>query len=243
MLAEALIALIFGWVKQQSKPDVSPELREQIVNIIDDLVDRIAPGYLQSNRLPHFDYEKAIYEIVYKFVWDELGMRRYENVNYRNAVLNLLRDVQSEKFFDAIEYILKAVYECVHIQNTGNGRWDRQESTRDRHINHFKWAVDKLNYRLSQNNAKYRYELGGEAVQMVELGTGLDVPKEDSSIQKQDDNQPPEHQNQSRSEFWNRKHYIIAVVILVLTALGVFFGDGILIRPLHWVWNHLQAHL
>ena len=40
MLAEALITLrhsissFFRWVKQQSKPDVSPELREWIVNIV-----------------------------------------------------------------------------------------------------------------------------------------------------------------------------------------------------------------
>ena len=193
-------------------------------------------------------------------------MRRYENVNYRNAVLNLLRDVQSEKFFDVIEYVLKTVCEGVHIQNagTGNGLWSRQESTRDRHINHFKWAVDRLNYRLSQHNAKYRYKLDGEAIEMVGLGTGLDAPEgnndiqgqndnqiqehdqnqKDSDIQESDDNQIQEHrQNQSRSEFWNRKHYIIAVVILVLTALGVFFGDGILIRPLRWVWSHLQTLL
>ena len=48
-------------------------------------------------------------------------MRRYENINYRNAVLNILRDIQSEKFFDVIEYILTAVCEGVHIQNAGIG--------------------------------------------------------------------------------------------------------------------------
>ena len=77
--------------------------------------------------------------------------------------------------------------------------------------------MDKLNRKLSQNNAKYRYELGGASVQMVRLDTGLDAPKEDSDIQKKDDSQTPEpNQNQSRSEFWNKKIYIITFVGLFL---------------------------
>ena len=35
--------------KQQSEPDVSQGLREQIVNIMDDLVNEIAPDYLDPN--------------------------------------------------------------------------------------------------------------------------------------------------------------------------------------------------
>ena len=57
------------------KFNVSQELREQIVNIIDDLVDQIAPGYLSPNPFYNFDYKENIYRIVYKFLWDELGMR------------------------------------------------------------------------------------------------------------------------------------------------------------------------
>ena len=251
----SLIRLFSRRAKQQSEPDVSQGLREQIVNTIDDLVDRIVPGYLPPNPFSGFDYKEAIYEIVYKFVWDELGMRRYENVNYCDEVFNLLRDVPSEKFFDVIEYVLKMVCEGVHIQRTipddiipnpyaGNELWSRKKSIRDRHISLFKGAVDKLNHRLSQNNAKYHYKLDGEAVQMVRLDTGLDVRKEDSSIQKKDDNQPPEHhQNQSRSESWNRKSYIIAVVAVIFAILEFAFGDGILRPLLHLLWNYLKTLL
>ena len=246
--------------------DVSQGLREQIINIVDDLVGRIAPGYLPPNRILFRGYQEQIYNRVYKFLWDELGMRRFENINYRDEIFDHLRNVSSEKFFNDIEYLLKAVYWIVHIQITvpddiilnphgGEKLWSRKESVRDRHISLFKQSMDKLNYRLSQHNAKYRYELRGESVQMVRVNTGLDVPKEKSDIQKQDNNQPPErqkknnnqssepHQNQSHSEIWNRRNYIIAVVLLILTALGVFFGNGILIPPLRWVWNYLQTIL
>ena len=47
-LIRPVINLFLHWAKLQSKPDVSPELREQIVNIIDDLVGEIAPGYQQT---------------------------------------------------------------------------------------------------------------------------------------------------------------------------------------------------
>ena len=45
MLIEALATIfLLRWTRQKGEPDVSPELREQIVNIIDDLVGSIAPG-------------------------------------------------------------------------------------------------------------------------------------------------------------------------------------------------------
>ena len=44
--------------RQQSEPDVSPELREQIVNIVDDLVDRISPDYLLPN--PIFPFKSGL---------------------------------------------------------------------------------------------------------------------------------------------------------------------------------------
>lgn len=258
MLTGSLITLmhsissIFSWARQQSKPDVPPELREQTINIIDDLVDDIAPDYLLPNPIFRLDYKMAIYERVYRFLLDELGERRFEKVYYRDEIFDLLRDISSERFFNATEYLLKEMYRIVHIQRTipdniipnphaGNQKWSRKESVRDRHIKRFKGTVDLLNHRLFQNNAKCRYDLGSGFVQMVNLDPGSDVPEEDSGIQKQDNNQPSEHhQDQSRSESWNRKHYIIAVVILVLTALGVifaalvfFFGDGILSPLLH----------
>ena len=246
--------------RQQSKPDVSQGLREQIINIINDLVDKIALGYLPPNSFFPFDYKEAIYEGVYKSLWDELGKRRFENVDYRDEVFNLLRDVPSEIFFNVTEYILKIVHEAVHIQKAipdniilnpaaGNKLWSRKESVRDRHISLFKEAVDMLNHRLSQSNVKFRYELRGESVQMVKLDTGLDVPKEDRGIQKEDsgvekkdNNQPSEHhQNQSRSESWNRKIYIYTFVMVILAILEFAFGDGILRPILHWVWNYLQT--
>ena len=180
-------------------------------------------------------------------------MRRFENVYYRGEIFNLLREVPSEKFFNVVEHLLKIVYRIVHIRiaipddiilnpSAGNKRWSRKESVRDRHIHRFKGAVDMLNCRLSQNKAKYRYQLDSEFIQMVKVDTELDVPKEDSSIEKKDNTQTPEHhQNQSRSEFWNRKLYIITFVAVILAALIFFFGDGILIGPLRWGWNYLQT--
>ena len=257
------------------KFNVSTELREQIINIIGDLVDKIAPGYRTPNSFSRFDYKEAIYERVYKFVWDELGMRRFEYVNYRDEVFDLLREVPSANFFTVTEHLLKVVCEGVHIQRTipddiipnpsaGNELWSRKEFVRDMHINLFKGAMDKLNYRLSQHNAKYRYELRGEAVQMVRHDTGLGVPEEESDIQETDDHQTPKrhqnqkesdiqdpndnqipkhHQNQNRSEFWHRRGYRIAVVGVIVAILVLCFGEGILIRPLRWVWSHLQTLL
>ena len=245
------------------KFNVSQELREQIVNVIDDLVDRIAPGYLSPNSISRFDYRMAIYEAAYKSLWSEFGKRRVEYVNYRDEVFDFLREVPSAKFFTVTEHLLKVVCEGVHIQKTipddiilnpsaGNELWSRKESVRDNHIKFFKGAVDILNHRLFQSNAKYRYELSGEFVQMVSLDAGLGVPEESNDIQGQSDNQTPEyHQNRkdsdiqkpddnqpqkrSRSEFWNRKHYrimfvgiIIAALALIIAILGFLFGNGIL---------------
>ena len=68
--------------------------------------------------------------------------------------------------------------------------------------------------------------------------------KENNGIQDPNDNQIPEHhQNQNRSEFWNRRSYRIAVVGIIVAILVLCFGEGILIRPLRWVWNYLQTHL
>lgn len=237
------------------KFNVSQELREQIVNIIDDLVDKIAPGYLSPNSIFRFDYRIAIYEAAYKSLWSEFGRRRFEYVNYRDEVFDFLREVPSAKFFTVTEHLLKVLCEGVHIQITipddiilnpsaGNELWSRKESVRDRHISLFKGALDLLNHRLCQNNARYRYELGDESVEMVRLDTGLEVSKKDSGIQKQDDNQTPEHhRKKSRSEFWKRKNYMIAVVAVIFAFLEFAFGSGILIRPLHWLWNYLQTFL
>ena len=257
-----LVTLFSRWFRRQSEPDVSPELREQIINIIDDLVDDIAPGYLLPNSFFPLNYRNAIYEEIYKSIWDELGLRRFENVNYRDGIFNLLRDVPSEKFFNVTEYLLKIVYRIVHIQKTipdnialhphgGEKKWSRKKSVRDEHIRFFKGAVDILNYRLSQNKSEYRYKLDGNFVQMVRVDTGLDVPEENSGTQEPDDTQtlkknssiqetdanqkPKDHQNQSRSEFWNKRSYritvvgvVIAILALITAILIFFFGDGIL---------------
>lgn len=237
--------------------NVSQELREQIVNIIDDLVDKIVPGYLLPNPIFPFDYRTAIYEAAYKSLSAEFGMRRFENANYRDEVFESLREVPSEKFFNVTEHPLKEVCRIVHIQiaisddiipnpSAGNELWSRKASVRNRHIRLFKEAVDILNRSLDQGNAKYRYELSGESIQMVGLDTELDVPKQESGdIQEPDDSQTPEHhRDQSHSEFWNKKNYIItrvglivAVVVLIFTALIFFFGDGILRPLLPRVWN------
>ena len=82
-----------------SKFNISQELREQIVNIIDDLVDDIAPGYLSPNSIARFDYRTAIYEAAYKSLSAEFGMRRFEYVDYRREVFDFLREVPSEKVF------------------------------------------------------------------------------------------------------------------------------------------------
>ena len=229
------------------KFNVSQELREQIINIIDDLVDRIAPGYLPPNSIFPLNYKTEIYEVAYKSLWSEFGKRRFENVNYRDEVFDFLREVPSAKFFNVTEHLLKVVCKGVHIQKTipddiilnpsaGNELWSRKESVRDRHIRLFQFSVDDINDRILKNNSKCLFNMEGESVQLVRLDTGLDVPEET------DNNQPPEHhQNQSRSEVWNKRNYIIAVVLLILTAVGVFFGNGILIPPLRWVWDYLQT--
>ena len=175
---------------------------------------------------------------------------------------------------------MKEIYRIVYIQktipddiirdpNAGNALWSRKESVRNRHISRYKGAVDILNYRLSQKNTKYRYELTSTFIQMVKLDAGLDAPEQDGSIQepkskstgstvsrtndnqkkgsgiqKPDDNQTQKHhQNQSRNEFWNRRGYRIAVVGVIFVILDFAFGSGILIRPLRWVWSHLQTLL
>ncbi|RKU25499.1 hypothetical protein C6497_15600 [Candidatus Poribacteria bacterium] len=248
--------------RQQSELDVSPKLREQIVNIVDDLVERISPGYLLPNIFFPLNYEEVIYKEVYIFLWNEFGMRRFENANYRHEVFDFLREVPSEKFFNVIECLLKVVYDIVHIQimipdniipnpHAGNELWSRKESVRNRHISFFKEALEKLNHRLSQNNAKYRYEMDEESVQIVRFDNGLDVPKDDSSIQEKDNNQTPEHpHNQSRSEFWSKKNYIISkknyiigVVGVIFVILDFAFGNAILKPLLHWLWNYLQPLL
>ena len=236
---------IKGWVLELPMFDVSEGLREQTINIIDDLVDDIAPGYLLPNPIFRLDYKTAIYERVYRFLLDELGERRLENVYYRDEIFDLLRGISSERFFNATEYLLKEMYRIVHTQRTipdnilpnphaGNQKWSRKESIRDGHINRFKGAVDLLNHRLFQNNAKYRYDLGSGFVQMVSLDTGSDVPEENNGIQEPNDNQTPkQHQKRSRSEFWSRISYGIAVVGVIIALLGLIFGDGILRQPLH----------
>ena len=259
MVIDDLTSLITGLfsrrTRQQSEPDVSQGLREQIVNIIDDLVDKIAPGYLLPNPYFPFDYRMAIYQAAYKSLWREFGKRRFEDVNYRDEVFDFLREVPSAKFFTVTEHLLKVVCEGVHIQSTrsddiipnpsaGNELWSRKESVRDNHIKLFKGVVDIINYRLSQHNAKYCYKLDGDSVQMVRLDTGLDVPEGNSDTQEPDNNQPAEHhQNQNRSEFWNRKHYVIAVIVGGAAFLELAFGDGILIPLFSWLWNYLQTIL
>ena len=230
--------------------NVSQELREQIVNIMDDLVDKIAPGYLPPNLIFPLNYRTAIYEKVYKYLWREFGRRRFENANYRDELFNFLREVPSNKFFNVTEHLLKVVFGIVHIQitipndiipNPSTGkRWSRTESVRDRHIRLFKRSVDILNDKLSENTAKYRYELNGESVQMVRHDTGLDVPEESSGIQEHDENQAPEHhQKRNLGESLNRKSYIIAFVGLIFLILDFAFGSGILIRLFRWVRSYL----
>ena len=252
MFAEALMRLIrlFSRRKrQQSEPDVSPELREQIVNIIDDLVNEIAPGYLLPNTIFPFDYKKAIYENVYKDLWREFGKRRSEYADYRDEVFDFLREVPSKKIFTVTKLLLKVVCRIVYIQrtipdniirnpNAGNQRWSRKESVRNRHIKLFKDSVDDINDRILKNNSKCLYNLEGESIQLVRLDTGLDVPEGHNSIQEPNDNQIQEHhQNQSRSEFWNKRNFIIAVIALIFIILDFAFGDRILIR----IWNYLPT--
>ena len=59
------------------KSNVSQELREQIVNIIDDLVDEIAPGYLPPNSIFPLNYREAIYEEVYKYLKMSITVMKY----------------------------------------------------------------------------------------------------------------------------------------------------------------------
>ena len=86
-----------------------------------------------------------------------------------------------------------------------------------------------------------RLELYEETTQIREK---LRYAKENNGIQDPNDNQIPEHhQNQNRSEFWNKRSYRIAVGGIIVAILVLFFGEGILIRPLRWVWNYLQTLL
>lgn len=79
---------------------------------------------------------------------------------------------------------------------------------------------------------------------MVRLDTRSDVPKEDSSIEKKDDNQTPEHNHiQSRSESWVRKTYILSFVMVVVAILVFAFGDRILRPLLQRLWIYLQTFL
>ena len=251
------------WALEPPMFNVSQELREKTINTIDDLVNDIAPGYLIPNPIFRLNYTATIYEEIYKYLWSEFGRRRYENVDYRDEIFDFLREVPSEKFFDVTEHLLKIVFQIVHIEitipddiirdtNAGNKKWSRNESVRDRHIKRFKGAVDILNRRLSQHNAKYRYDLGSGFVQMVSLDTGSDVPEEnndiqeptehhqnqeDSEIQPHDNQIQKHHQSQSRSELWNRRNCIIAFVALVFILLDFAFGNSILIR----LWDALPT--
>ena len=231
--------------RQQSKPDVSQKLREQIINIVTDLVDDIAPGFLVPNPFFPLDYQERIYEQIYKSLWDEFGKQRFESAFYHHEIFEFLRNVTSNDFFYAVEHLLKVVSGIVYLQGTipdniispgGEPPWTRPESVRNKHINLFNDAAAKLNYRLSQNNAKYRYESG----KMVRVNGGPELPEEDNHIQEPDDNHTQEHQqNKNRSEFWNRKIYIITLVGVIIVFLDFAFDSGMLIRLFHWVWNYL----
>ena len=247
MFIDALMSLVTSfsrWIQGKSEQDVSQKLREQIINIIDDLVEGIAQGYLSLDSFDPVNYSREIYEHVYKDLWREYGKMRSRNASYRSEVFEFLREVPSADFSTAIRQLLQIVCWIVHIQNTGYELWARSPSVREKHIQFFKFSVDDINNRIRQNNSKYCYKLDGESVKMVRQDTGLEVPKEESGIQETDDNQNTEHhQDKSRSEIWNRRHYIIAVWVLVFTAVAVLFGTGLLIPPLHWVWDQLQRLL
>ena len=159
MFIEEILTILIGLfsrrMRQQSEPDVPQELREQTVNVIDDLVNEVAPEYLVPNPIFPLDYREQIYKRIYKSLWDEFGKRRFENVNYRDEIFDFLREVSSEEFFRVTEALLKKVYRIVHIQRTisddiilnpsaGNQLWSRRESIRDKHIRRFKRAVDIL---------------------------------------------------------------------------------------------------
>ena len=246
----------------------SQELREQIVNIIDDLVNDIVPGYLLPNTIFPFDYKKAIYKNVYKDLWREFGKRRSEYADYREEVFDFLREVPSNKIFTVTELLLKVVCRIVYIQRTipdniipnpsaGNQRWSRKESVRNRHIKLFKDSVDDINDRILKNNSKCLYKMNGESVHLVRLNTGSDVPeetdnnqtpeqhqrKEDNDVQDPNDNQIPEHhQNQNRSKLWNKRSLNLVLVGVILTALLFLFGDSILIRLWNYYDNQTPKH-
>ena len=242
---------IKDWTLEPPMPkfNASQELREQIINIIDDLVDRISPGYLPPNSIFPKNYRNAIYEEIYKSLWREFGRKRSEYADYRDEVFDFLREVPSKKIFTATELLLKVVCRIIYIQkaipdniirdpNAGNELWSRKASVRDRHISLFKDSVDDINDRILKNNSKCLYNLEGESIQLVRLDTGLDVAEGHNSIQEPNDNQIQEHhQNQSRSEFWNKRNFIIAVIALIFIILDFAFGDRILIR----IWNYLPT--
>ena len=245
------------------KSNVSKELREQIINILDDLVDGIAPGYLLPNSFLPFNYRNAIYEEAYKSLSIEFGVRRLEYVDYRDEIFDFLRELASDKFFNVIHHLWNVLYLIVHIQieipddfilnpNAGSKLWSRKVSIRNNHIEFFKEVVDTLNHRLAQSNVKCSYKLNRNSVQMVRLDTGLDTSKKESNIQEENgniqeensdiqepkDNQTPKHhQNQSRGEFWNRKTFVFTVVGVIVAVLIFLFGDGILKPLLPWWWN------
>lgn len=237
MLVISLLSLILG----KSERDVSQRLRDQIVNMTDDLVKGIAPGYISPDSFNPVDYEKAIYEHVYKSLWREFGKSRSEYATYRYEVLDFLREVPSKKFVDVLGYLLQEVSWIVHIQVTDFEKWVRSPSVREKHIKFFKDSVDEINDKLRQNKSKYFYNLEGASVQLVRLDKGsvqlVKLDKgEERSIQENDDNQTAEHhQKQSRNEPWYRKNHIItgtgivvAILTLIIAILVFLFGDGIL---------------
>ena len=214
ILVELVKSLALG-ARQQSEPDVYDRLRNQTINIIDDLVDKIVPDV---------DYKKVIYEEGYESLCDEFGLRRFRYVNHRNEIFDLLRDVPLGIFFAATEHLLKHIYRKVVVPGQYSS-WDREVPLYEEYNRHFETAVDGLNCRLFQHEIKYRYVLRGGSVEMANLNA-------------EEDNQPPErHPNQSLTEFWNKKSYRIAVIVVILTALLFLFGDNVLVR----LWDYLPT--
>ena len=239
--------------KQQSESDVPRKLREQVINIVFDLVNQIAPGYLPPNVIFFPGYHKEIYKVAYKYLWDELGEERLELDSYHNEIFEFLRNTSSNEFFHAVEHLLKVMSEIVHLQKTipddiilredgGNELWSRKKSVRDKHINLFNAAMAKLNHRLLQNNAKYRYESG----KLIPIDEGLDMSENGNDTKEPDSNRAKEHnQNQSYSESLDWKSYKIGVwglkigiwglvcsfLGLLFTILGILFGPQFLITP------------
>ena len=231
------------------------KLREQIINIVTDLVDDIALGYLVPNPIFPFDYQEGIYEEAYKYLWDEVGIPRSESAFYQYEIFEFLRIVPANEFFNAVEHLFEVVSAIVHLQKTmpdniispgGEPLWTRTESMRNRHINRFNDAVTRLNHRLSQNNAKYRYESG----KMIRIDGGLDMSENGNDTKEPDSNRAKERdQSQSHSESLDWKSYKIGVwglrigiwgfvcsfLGLLVTILGILFGGEFLITPFKWL--------